>query len=100
MGVKKIAEFFGLSLTEEELQDVVDRSSFQAMKDNSEKTHGAFGNVLFRKGDYLKSSRDTRINLPVVLANHSQILFLGLMLEFIIICMSVAASTHAISMAV
>ncbi|XP_006017057.1 sulfotransferase 6B1-like isoform X1 [Alligator sinensis] len=50
MGVKKIAEFFGLSLTEEELQDVVDRSSFQAMKDNSEKTHGAFGNVLFRKG--------------------------------------------------
>ncbi|NWU54041.1 ST6B1 Sulfotransferase, partial [Dromas ardeola] len=50
LGVKNIAAFFGISLTEEELQSVVERSSFQSMKKNSQKTHGAFGNVLFRKG--------------------------------------------------
>ncbi|XP_066467473.1 sulfotransferase 6B1-like [Tiliqua scincoides] len=50
-GVKRISEFFDLHLTDEEIQGVVDRSSFQAMKENSDKTHGAFGNVLFRKGD-------------------------------------------------
>ncbi|NXT83998.1 ST6B1 Sulfotransferase, partial [Zapornia atra] len=50
LGVKNIAAFFGIPLTEKELQDVVDRSSFQSMKKNSQKTHGAFGNVFFRKG--------------------------------------------------
>ncbi|XP_019405501.1 PREDICTED: sulfotransferase 6B1-like [Crocodylus porosus] len=50
LGVKKITEFFEFSLTEEELQAVVDRSSFQAMKENSHRTHGTFGNILFRKG--------------------------------------------------
>ncbi|NXT21231.1 ST6B1 Sulfotransferase, partial [Syrrhaptes paradoxus] len=50
LGVKKIAAFFGISLTEEELQSVVERSSFESMKKNSQETHGAFGNVLFRKG--------------------------------------------------
>ncbi|KAM6366914.1 LOW QUALITY PROTEIN: sulfotransferase 6B1-like [Alca torda] len=49
LGVKNTA-FFGISLTEKELQSVVQRSSFQSMKKNSQKTHGAFGNVLFRKG--------------------------------------------------
>ncbi|KAH1173099.1 hypothetical protein KIL84_016938 [Mauremys mutica] len=49
LGVKKIAEFFGFSVTDEESQAVADRSSFQTMKENSHKTHGAFGNVLFRK---------------------------------------------------
>ncbi|NXI50180.1 ST6B1 Sulfotransferase, partial [Chloroceryle aenea] len=50
LGVKNIAAFFGISLTEKELQLVVERSSFQSMKKNSQKTHGAFGNILFRKG--------------------------------------------------
>ncbi|NXP54946.1 ST6B1 Sulfotransferase, partial [Heliornis fulica] len=50
LGVKNIAAFFGIPLTEKELQGVVERSSFQSMKKNSQKTHGAFGNVLFRKG--------------------------------------------------
>uniref|UniRef100_A0A674KB33 Sulfotransferase n=1 Tax=Terrapene triunguis TaxID=2587831 RepID=A0A674KB33_9SAUR len=50
LGVKKIAEFFGFSVTNEESQAVADRNSFQTMKENSHKTHGAFGNVLFRKG--------------------------------------------------
>uniref|UniRef100_A0A8C5UDK4 Sulfotransferase n=1 Tax=Malurus cyaneus samueli TaxID=2593467 RepID=A0A8C5UDK4_9PASS len=38
LGVKNIAAFFGIPLTEEELQLVVDRSSFQSMKKNSDKT--------------------------------------------------------------
>ncbi|NWW00819.1 ST6B1 Sulfotransferase, partial [Machaerirhynchus nigripectus] len=50
LGVKNIAAFLGLPLTEEELQLVVERSSFQSMKKNSKKTHGAFGDVFFRKG--------------------------------------------------
>ncbi|XP_054678096.1 sulfotransferase 6B1-like [Grus americana] len=50
LGVKNIAAFFGIPLTEKELQSVVERSSFQSMKKNSQKTHGAFGSVFFRKG--------------------------------------------------
>ncbi|XP_013801528.1 sulfotransferase 6B1-like [Apteryx mantelli] len=50
LGVKNIAAFFGISLTEEELQSVVEKSSFQSMKENSPKTHGAMGSILFRKG--------------------------------------------------
>ncbi|XP_009685737.1 sulfotransferase 6B1 isoform X3 [Struthio camelus] len=50
LGVKNITAFFGISLTEEELQGIVKRSSFQSMKENSLKTHGALGSVLFRKG--------------------------------------------------
>ncbi|OXB76562.1 UNVERIFIED_CONTAM: hypothetical protein H355_011182 [Colinus virginianus] len=50
LGVKNIASFLGISLTGEELQGVVERSSFQAMKKNSQKTHGALGSMLFRKG--------------------------------------------------
>ncbi|NWR06521.1 ST6B1 Sulfotransferase, partial [Paradoxornis webbianus] len=50
LAVKNIATFLGIPLTEEELQLVVERSSFQSMKKNSEKTHGTFGNILFRKG--------------------------------------------------
>ncbi|NWW11521.1 ST6B1 Sulfotransferase, partial [Oreocharis arfaki] len=50
LGVKNIAAFLGIPLTEEEIQLVVERSSFQSMKKNSEKTHGVLGRVLFRKG--------------------------------------------------
>ncbi|NXC79641.1 ST6B1 Sulfotransferase, partial [Cercotrichas coryphoeus] len=35
LGVKNIAAFFGIPLTEEQLQLVVERSSFQSMKKNS-----------------------------------------------------------------
>ncbi|KAM9155258.1 sulfotransferase 6B1-like [Pangshura tecta] len=58
LGVKKTAEFFGFSVTDEESQAVADRSSFQAMKENSHKTHGALGNVLFRKGEFPKIVSD------------------------------------------
>ncbi|XP_042685131.1 sulfotransferase 6B1-like isoform X2 [Centrocercus urophasianus] len=50
LGVKNIASFLGISLTGEELRSVVERSSFQSMKENSLKTHGALGSMLFRKG--------------------------------------------------
>ncbi|XP_060632433.2 sulfotransferase 6B1-like [Anolis sagrei] len=50
LGVKQISEFFELHLSDEEIQGVVDRSSFEAMKENSTSTHGALGSVLFRKG--------------------------------------------------
>ncbi|NWR69872.1 ST6B1 Sulfotransferase, partial [Centropus unirufus] len=51
LGVKNIAAFFGIPLSETEIQSVVERSSFQSMKKNSKKTHGTFGDILFRKGD-------------------------------------------------
>uniref|UniRef100_A0A8C8S2S7 Sulfotransferase n=1 Tax=Pelusios castaneus TaxID=367368 RepID=A0A8C8S2S7_9SAUR len=50
LGVKKIADFFGFNLSEEEIQTVVDKSSFNAMKDKSAQSHGRFGEILFRKG--------------------------------------------------
>ncbi|XP_066034806.1 sulfotransferase 6B1-like isoform X1 [Chamaea fasciata] len=54
LAVKNIATFFGIPLTEEQLQLVVERCSFQSMKKNSEKTHGTFGNIIFRKGRQLQ----------------------------------------------
>ncbi|XP_065445024.1 sulfotransferase 6B1-like [Chrysemys picta bellii] len=50
LGLKKIADFFGFSLSEEEIQTVAEKSSFKAMKEKSSKTHGAFGKIFFRKG--------------------------------------------------
>nr|XP_038033508.1 sulfotransferase 6B1 isoform X2 [Anas platyrhynchos] len=49
-GVKQIAEFFGFSPAAEQIQSIVDRATFQAMKDKAQETHGAVGSVLFRKG--------------------------------------------------
>ncbi|XP_060098424.1 sulfotransferase 6B1-like [Heteronotia binoei] len=48
--LKKIAEFLGFSLNEEEIQTIVDKSTFTAMKQKASETHGAFGDILFRKG--------------------------------------------------
>ncbi|KAL8185947.1 UNVERIFIED_CONTAM: hypothetical protein K2H54_060197 [Gekko kuhli] len=50
VGVKKIAQFLEFSLNEEEVQSIVDKSTFRAMKQKASETHGAFGNILFRKG--------------------------------------------------
>ncbi|NWZ19196.1 ST6B1 Sulfotransferase, partial [Asarcornis scutulata] len=49
-GVKQIAEFFGFYPAAEQIQCIVDRATFQAMKDKAQETHGAVGSVLFRKG--------------------------------------------------
>ncbi|KAH0622456.1 hypothetical protein JD844_024786 [Phrynosoma platyrhinos] len=50
LGVKRIAKFLGFSLTEEEIQSVVEKSSFKTMKDSGQETLGAFGDIIFRKG--------------------------------------------------
>lgn len=55
LGLKKIADFFGFSLSEEEIQTVVEKSGFKAMKEKSSKTHGTFGKIIFCKGKFRKT---------------------------------------------
>ncbi|XP_054834921.1 sulfotransferase 6B1-like [Eublepharis macularius] len=50
LGMKKIADFLGFSVNEEEIQMIIERSNFQEMKKNSKCTHGNLGDILFRKG--------------------------------------------------
>ncbi|KAI5125133.1 Sulfotransferase 6B1 [Manis pentadactyla] len=50
-GIKQTAEFFGFSLTGEQIQTISAQSTFQAMRAKSQETHGAVGPFLFRKGE-------------------------------------------------
>lgn len=52
--MKKMAAFFGFSLSEEEFSRIAKKTSFQAMKEKSKETHGKFGDILFRKGESLQ----------------------------------------------
>lgn len=63
-GIKQIAEFFGFSLTGEQIQTISAHSTFQAMRAKSQETHGAIGPFLFRKGKVALDSR-TSVNLHV-----------------------------------
>ncbi|XP_078262002.1 sulfotransferase 6B1 [Rhinoraja longicauda] len=49
-GVQKIAEFYGFSLSVEQIENIARKGTFQAMSDNSHETHSIFGNFFFRKG--------------------------------------------------
>lgn len=49
-GVKNISEFFNLPLTDEQVSSVAGESTFNAMLENSQKSHGNFGSIFFRKG--------------------------------------------------
>ncbi|XP_068183144.1 sulfotransferase 6B1-like [Antennarius striatus] len=49
-GIRDISTFFGLTLTEDQVQQVAEGTSFDAMKKNSAKTHATMGSVFFRKG--------------------------------------------------
>ncbi|XP_073528787.1 sulfotransferase 6B1-like [Phyllobates terribilis] len=49
--LKKISEFFGINLTDEQFQKVQEKSTFKSMKEKSDKTHGNMGKVFFRKGE-------------------------------------------------
>ncbi|XP_041418670.1 sulfotransferase 6B1-like [Xenopus laevis] len=49
--LKKISDFFGFSLSEEQLVVVENKTTFKSMKENSEGTHGKLGNTFFRKGE-------------------------------------------------
>ncbi|XP_045921779.1 sulfotransferase 6B1 [Micropterus dolomieu] len=50
-GIRKIATFFGFSLTEAQVQKIAEGSTFSAMKQSSANSHGTMGNVIFRKGE-------------------------------------------------
>ncbi|XP_030011325.1 sulfotransferase 6B1-like [Sphaeramia orbicularis] len=50
-GVRQISKFFGFSLTEAQVQEVANGSTFSAMKESSTHSHGNMGNVIFRKGE-------------------------------------------------
>uniref|UniRef100_A0A8C6XD00 Sulfotransferase n=1 Tax=Naja naja TaxID=35670 RepID=A0A8C6XD00_NAJNA len=47
--LKKIAKFFDFSVTEEEIESIVKKTSFESMKDTAE-NYGKLGKALFRKG--------------------------------------------------
>ncbi|KAG8583498.1 hypothetical protein GDO81_008445 [Engystomops pustulosus] len=49
--LKKISEFFQLSLSEEQINLVASRTSFNSMKEKSDNTHGKLGDSFFRKGE-------------------------------------------------
>lgn len=50
-GVREISTFFGFSLTETQVQQIANGSTFSAMKESSAHSHGNMGNVIFRKGE-------------------------------------------------
>ncbi|XP_027008839.2 sulfotransferase 6B1-like [Tachysurus fulvidraco] len=50
-GIKKTADFFSFTLTDEQIQGIAGESTFSAMQSSSKTSHGKFGNVFFRKGE-------------------------------------------------
>ncbi|KAM9290595.1 sulfotransferase 6B1-like [Gastrophryne carolinensis] len=49
--MKKICDFYGLSLTEEQIQRVQERTSFASMKANNPAADGEFAKYFYRKGE-------------------------------------------------
>uniref|UniRef100_A0A8C5QTF5 Sulfotransferase n=1 Tax=Leptobrachium leishanense TaxID=445787 RepID=A0A8C5QTF5_9ANUR len=49
--LRKISDFFGLSLTDEQIALVESKTTFKSMKEKSSESHGKLGNVFFRKGE-------------------------------------------------
>ncbi|XP_063773963.1 sulfotransferase 6B1-like [Pseudophryne corroboree] len=49
--LRKISDFCSLSLTDEQIEKVQNKSTFKSMKEKSSDTHGKLGNTLFRKGE-------------------------------------------------
>uniref|UniRef100_A0A3B4YT79 Sulfotransferase n=1 Tax=Seriola lalandi dorsalis TaxID=1841481 RepID=A0A3B4YT79_SERLL len=50
-GVRQISSFFGFSLTEAQVHQIAEGSTFTAMKESAANSHGTMGNVIFRKGE-------------------------------------------------
>uniref|UniRef100_A0A3Q4AYD4 Sulfotransferase n=1 Tax=Mola mola TaxID=94237 RepID=A0A3Q4AYD4_MOLML len=51
MGVRNISRFFGFQLTEEQVQQIAEGSTFRAMREKSNDSHAGMGKVFFRKGE-------------------------------------------------
>lgn len=49
-GIRQISAFFGFALTEAQVQQIAEGSTFSAMKQSSANAH-ALGNIIFRKGE-------------------------------------------------
>ncbi|KAM4693532.1 sulfotransferase 6B1-like isoform 2-T2 [Discoglossus pictus] len=49
--LKKISEFFGYSLTNDQIRLVQNKTTFTSMKDKSKDTHGKLADAFFRKGE-------------------------------------------------
>ncbi|KAJ7342300.1 hypothetical protein JRQ81_010045 [Phrynocephalus forsythii] len=50
-GVKQIADFYEFPLSEEKIQSIAEKATFQTMSSEGPKRLGAFASVLFRKGE-------------------------------------------------
>ncbi|XP_062256728.1 sulfotransferase 6B1 [Platichthys flesus] len=50
-GIRQISGFYGFPLTEAQVQQVTEDSSFKAMKESAASSHGTMGSVIFRKGE-------------------------------------------------
>ncbi|KAL0964666.1 hypothetical protein UPYG_G00327240 [Umbra pygmaea] len=50
-GVRRVSEFFGLHLSEAQVQTIIEETAFGPMKESSKKTLGQISNVIFRKGE-------------------------------------------------
>ncbi|XP_062864948.1 sulfotransferase 6B1-like [Trichomycterus rosablanca] len=50
-GVRRVADFFGFTLTDDQIQTITENSTFDAMKKGSKESHGQIGNIFFRKGE-------------------------------------------------
>ncbi|XP_073483899.1 sulfotransferase 6B1-like [Aquarana catesbeiana] len=49
--LRKINDFYGLALKDEQIKLVQEKTTFFSMKEKSSNTHGDLGNVFFRKGE-------------------------------------------------
>ncbi|KAK1798473.1 hypothetical protein P4O66_006776, partial [Electrophorus voltai] len=50
-GIRKVADFFSFPLTDEQVKNIAEESTFSAMVESSKTSHGPFSKVIFRKGE-------------------------------------------------
>lgn len=60
-GVADISSFFGFSLTQDQVRQIAEGSTFRAMKENARNSHPNIGNVIFRKGENKHVVRNVRV---------------------------------------